>query len=137
MSGREPSTVARGTTHGRTTYCGVSSAPHRPHIAASCCGAGGGLGYTRRVTLPDRSPGRFLTIEGPDGAGKTLQAKRLVDALTDRGYDALLTREPGGTRLGDQIREVLMATDGAPINEIADALLFNAARAQHVGTLIP
>ena len=99
-------------------------------------GAGGGLGYTRRVTLPDRSPGRFLTIEGPDGAGKTLQAKRLVDALADRGYDALLTREPGGTRLGDQIREVLMATDGAPINEIADALLFNAARAQHVGTVI-
>ena len=80
--------------------------------------------------------GRFITIEGPDGAGKTLQASRLAVALTSRGQDVLLTREPGGTPLGDQIRHVLMATGGAPIDPIADALLFNAARAQHVATVI-
>jgi len=88
------------------------------------------------VTFPDRPSGRFITIEGPDGAGKTLQATRLADALAERGYDVLLSREPGGTRLGDQIREVLMATGGAPIDPVADALLFNAARAQHVATVI-
>ncbi len=80
--------------------------------------------------------GRFITIEGPDGAGKTLQASRLAAALSGRGRDVLTTREPGGTRLGEEIREVLMAIGGEPIDPIADALLFNAARAQHVATVI-
>jgi dTMP kinase len=88
------------------------------------------------VTLPDRPAGRFITIEGPDGAGKTLQASRLGAALAARGLEVLLTREPGGTRLGDQVREVLMAVGGEPIDPVADALLFNAARAQHVATVI-
>ncbi len=79
--------------------------------------------------------GRFITIEGPDGAGKTLQANSLAAALDDRGYDILLTREPGGTLLGDQLYELLMA-NGEPIDPVADALLFNAARAQHVAKVI-
>lgn len=65
-----------------------------------------------------------------------MQAGRLATALRERGHDVLLTREPGGTTLGDQIREVLMATDGEPLDPIADALLFNAARAQHVAKVI-
>jgi dTMP kinase len=88
------------------------------------------------MTHPVRPAGRFLTVEGPDGAGKTLQAARLAAALEGRGHDVLLTREPGGTRLGDEIRAVLMANGGEPIDPIADALLFNAARAQHVATVI-
>jgi dTMP kinase len=88
------------------------------------------------VTQTGRPGGRFITIEGPDGAGKTLQAKRLAAELEARGYAALLTREPGGTRLGDEIRAVLMANGGEPIDPIADAFLFNAARAQHVATVI-
>jgi dTMP kinase len=92
--------------------------------------------YTRRVTARERRRGRFISIEGPDGAGKTLQAQRLSEALVSRGGDVLLTREPGGTRLGDEIRDVLMATGGEPIDPVADALLFNAARAQHVATVI-
>ncbi len=80
--------------------------------------------------------GRFITIEGPDGSGKTLQAARLATALRGRGHDVLLTREPGGTPLGDQIRDLLMATDGEPLDPVADALLFNAARAQHVAKVI-
>ncbi len=88
------------------------------------------------MTIPDRPSGRLITIEGPDGAGKTLQANLLAAALIERGIDVLLTREPGGTRLGDQLYELLMASGGEPIDPIADALLFNAARAQHVAQVI-
>jgi dTMP kinase len=88
------------------------------------------------VTQSARASGRFITIEGPDGAGKTFQASQLAAALVSAGHDVLLTREPGGTALGDQIRRVLMATGGEQIDPIADALLFNAARAQHVATVI-
>ena len=94
------------------------------------------VGYTRIVTTDDRPPGRFITIEGPDGSGKTLQASRLADELTERGFDVLLTREPGGTDLGDRLYELLMATDDEEIDPVADALLFNAARAQHVARVI-
>lgn len=102
----------------------------------SWVGRGRVVGYTRTVTIPDRPPGRFITIEGPDGAGKTLQANLLATALIERGIDVLLTREPGGTRLGDQLYELLMANGGEPIDPVADALLFNAARAQHVAQVI-
>ena len=88
------------------------------------------------MTSPDRPRGCFITIEGPDGSGKTLQAERLSDALTERGRDVLLTREPGGTRLGDQLYELLMGQGGELIDPVADALLFNAARAQHVARVI-
>lgn len=88
------------------------------------------------MTDPERPAGRFLSIEGPDGSGKTLQAERLAAALEDRGFDVLLTREPGGTRLGDRLYELLMANGDEPIDPVADALLFNAARAQHVAQVI-
>lgn len=65
-----------------------------------------------------------------------MQAALLSAALRARGADVVSTREPGGTRLGDQIREILMAIGGEPIDPTADALLFNAARAQHVATVI-
>jgi len=83
--------------------------------------------------------GRFITLEGPEGAGKTLQSRRLVDALGARGRRARLTREPGGTALGEQIRSIVLAreADGAAeIEARADALLFNAARAQLVAEVI-
>jgi dTMP kinase len=80
--------------------------------------------------------GRFITLEGPEGAGKTLQAERLATALRARGSTVLLTREPGGTRLGDELRTVLLARDTGVIEPRTDALLFNAARAQLVGEVI-
>lgn len=83
-------------------------------------------------------PGLFITFEGPEGSGKTLQAERLVDELEADGNRARLTREPGGTPLGEQIRSiVLAAVEGrAAIDPMADALLFNAARAQLVAEVI-
>jgi dTMP kinase len=78
----------------------------------------------------------FITIEGPDGSGKTSQAGRLAAALRARGHDVVLTREPGGTPLGERIRALLLTRGEAPIAPRADALLFNAARAQHVFEVI-
>jgi dTMP kinase len=78
--------------------------------------------------------GWFITVEGPDGAGKTTQAKALADHLRERGIDVLLTREPGGTALGERVRELLLNGGGATVatDPLADALLFNAARRQLV-----
>ncbi len=91
-----------------------------------------GGAYTRRV------PGRFLTLEGPEGAGKTLHAERLAAALAERGHRVRLTREPGGTRLGELIRSIVLAEVEATerVDAHADALLFNAARAQLVAHVI-
>jgi dTMP kinase len=86
-----------------------------------------------------RSPrGAFITIDGPDGGGKTTQAERLASHLTDRGIATHVTREPGGTWLGERIRELLLARTGsaAPTDPFADALLFNAARRQLVREVI-
>ena len=82
-------------------------------------------------------PGWFLTFEGPDGAGKTSQVEWLRDRATDAGFDVLVTREPGGTAVGEQIREVLLRTGGdGSLDPRTDALLFNAARAQLVAQVI-
>ena len=94
------------------------------------------LGYTRVVTSPGatRTRGWFITIEGPEGAGKTTQAERLVAWLAARGHDVLSTREPGGTWLGERIREVLLARTGTGgrSDPVTDAFLFDAARRQLV-----
>ncbi|MEX1169468.1 MAG: dTMP kinase [Chloroflexota bacterium] len=78
--------------------------------------------------------GWFITVEGPDGAGKTTQAEALADHLRERGIDVLLTREPGGTALGERVRELLLSGGGATVatDPLTDALLFNAARRQLV-----
>jgi dTMP kinase len=82
--------------------------------------------------------GTFITIDGPDGGGKTTQAERLAAHLSDRGTPVHVTREPGGTWLGERIRELLLERTGsaAPTDPIADALLFNAARRQLVREVI-
>jgi dTMP kinase len=93
-------------------------------------------GYTRSVSsLPPARSGRFITIEGPEGAGKTSQAERLRATLAATGHEVVLTREPGGTPLGERIRELLLGR-GPALDPRADALLFNAARAQLVAEVI-
>jgi len=70
----------------------------------------------------------FITLEGIEGAGKTTQAKLLVEALKKQGLDAILTREPGGLNSAEAIREILLHKDIEPISEL---LLYEAARAEH------
>src|SRR5437588_7273865 len=89
----------------------------------------------RTPPFPPRN-GRFVTLEGPEGAGKTVIAKRLTGALEARGIAVLLTREPGGTRLGERLREILLASEVDTLAPRTDALLFNAARAQLVAEVI-
>jgi dTMP kinase len=76
--------------------------------------------------------GRLITLEGPEGAGKSTQAARIRLLLEQLGMEVVLAREPGGTPTGEAIREVLLTTaEGtSPIRPRVDALLFNAARAQ-------
>ena len=78
----------------------------------------------------------FITLEGPEGSGKTSQIPALAGFLRDTGYDVVVTREPGGTAVGDQIREVLMNLKNVAIVPRTEILLFLAARAQHVEAII-
>jgi len=78
----------------------------------------------------------FLTFEGPDGGGKSTQSQLLANALRGRGYDVLLTREPGGTPLGERLREVLLNQSGPPMTPTAMALILSAARAQLLNDVV-
>lgn len=74
----------------------------------------------------------FITFEGPDGSGKTTQIRLLAETLMARGCDVLALREPGGTAIGDQIREVLHNLRNREMRPRTEILLYNAARAQLV-----
>ena len=78
--------------------------------------------------------GRFISLEGVDGSGKSTQASMLADALRDREHEVVAVREPGGTPLGEAIREVVLGPDA--MSPWAEALLFAAARAQLVADVI-
>ena len=78
----------------------------------------------------------FITLEGPDGGGKSTQARLLVEYLTARGTPSLLTREPGGTPIGDQIRRTLMDLGNTGMQPRTEILLFSASRAQIVYQVI-
>jgi len=78
----------------------------------------------------------FITLEGPEGSGKSSQLPGLAEFLRNSGYRVVETREPGGTAVGDQIREVLMNLENVTIVPRTEILLFLAARAQHVEGLI-
>ena len=74
----------------------------------------------------------FITLEGPDGSGKSMQIPLLADFIRLQGYEVLTTREPGGTNIGDQIRQVIMKLGNTSMNPRTEILLFCAARAQIV-----
>lgn len=80
--------------------------------------------------------GRFIALEGGEGAGKSTQARLLAEALRARGLDVVVTREPGGTAGAEAIRALLLGTDGDGWLPRAEALLFAAARSDHVERLI-
>jgi dTMP kinase len=77
-------------------------------------------------------PGRFITLEGIEGAGKSTVARALVDTLGGRGLAVELTREPGGTPLAEQLRSLLLAPGGEALTPAAETLLMFAARSVHV-----
>ena len=76
--------------------------------------------------------GRFITIEGPDGCGKTTQTELLVKALRDEGRDIIVTREPGGTRIGEEIRALVLSAKYEEMQPLTELLLMSASRSQHV-----
>lgn len=78
----------------------------------------------------------FITFEGLDGVGKTTQAERLVSWLQEQGYDAVYTREPGGTSLGRKLRQILLESREDSLTPAAEVLLMAADRAQHVQEVI-
>jgi len=80
--------------------------------------------------------GLFITLEGPEGAGKSTNRDYLAERLRERGVDVLLTREPGGTPLAERIRELLLAPSDEPMASDTELLLVFAARAQHLQQVI-
>ncbi|MBO8164850.1 MAG: dTMP kinase [Brevibacillus sp.] len=82
--------------------------------------------------------GLFITFEGPDGAGKTTQVEAFSRTLRQKGYDVLVTREPGGTPISDKIRALLLDPAHTEMAHATEVLLYAASRAQHVQqTVIP
>ena len=90
------------------------------------------------ILCPDAERGRgaFLSVEGLDGSGKGTQIERLSDALDRWGFEVVHTREPGGTPIGEKIREILLDRENAAMTDVTEALLYAAARAQHVREVI-
>jgi dTMP kinase len=90
------------------------------------------------VTDPAPARGRFITVEGPDGSGKTTAARHLAEWLRGRGRETVLTGEPGGTPLGEEVRRLVLHLRDVSdaLDPRADALLFAAGRAQHTARLI-
>jgi dTMP kinase len=80
--------------------------------------------------------GIFITLEGPDGAGKSSQSVLLAERIRGLGHEVVLTREPGGTRLGEGVRAVLLDLEGEGHTAVSDALLYNAARHHSVVEVI-
>ncbi len=78
----------------------------------------------------------FITLEGSDGSGKTTQFRLLADYLRERGYDVITTREPGGTNIGEQVRDCLHDVRNKSMTSAAEVLLYSASRAQLVEEVI-
>lgn len=90
------------------------------------------------MSEPSPRRGRFVTLEGPEGSGKTTAARHLVSWLRERGLRTVLTKEPGGTPLGEEVRRLVLHMRGMSddLDPRADALLYAAGRAQHVARVI-
>ena len=74
--------------------------------------------------------GLFVTFEGIDGSGKSTQANALLRKVQEEGYNAVLFREPGGTRISEQIRQILLSTKHSEMDSLTEVMLYSAARAQ-------
>src|SRR5437879_3041355 len=79
-----------------------------------------------------KSPGRFITFEGGEGAGKSTQIRRLAASLGERGIDLITTREPGGSPGAEALRQLLLSGGAKPYGPFAETVLFFAARDDHL-----
>lgn len=80
--------------------------------------------------------GLFITLEGPDGSGKSTQIERIRAFFEQRGHKVLVTREPGGTPISEKIRQIILDKENAVMDPMTEALLYAASRAQHVTQVI-
>ena len=80
--------------------------------------------------------GMFISFEGIEGTGKSTQARLLADHLKEKGYRVIQTMEPGGTRISLKIRELLLSMESKAMDHVAELLLYNAARVQHIKEII-
>lgn len=80
--------------------------------------------------------GLFITFEGPDGSGKSTQIEYLRKYFEEKNIEAVFTREPGGTPIGEKLREIILDKNNSEMCDMTETLLYAASRAQHVGELI-
>ena len=80
--------------------------------------------------------GLFITLEGPDGSGKSTQIEYLREYFHGKGIETVLTREPGGTEIGEKLRDIILDKGNCEMCDMTEALLYAASRAQHVNQLI-
>lgn len=106
--------------------CGADALIHTPEELLNLLG----------LPQPAVEPGFFLSLEGNDGCGKSTQVDLLYDRLDACGFDVIKTREPGGTDVAERIRAILLDREVTQMQDITEAMLYAAARAQHVGELI-
>jgi len=83
-----------------------------------------------------KNKGLFITIEGPDGSGKSTQIAFLRDYFKEKGMEVVFTREPGGTVIGEQIRSIILNKDNMEMADLTETMLYAAARAQIISELI-
>ncbi len=76
--------------------------------------------------------GKFITLEGPDGSGKSTIIKLISDYMREKGIDFIVTREPGGTLIGEEIRDIILDNKNINMGSETEALLYAAARSQHI-----
>ncbi len=81
-------------------------------------------------------PGLFITLEGIDGCGKSTQLEMLSRTLDERGVDFIITRQPGGTLIGERVRDIVLANASAGLAPLAELMLYAADRAQHVAEFV-
>ena len=84
----------------------------------------------------DMSRGIFITMEGPDGSGKSTQISRLKEYLEKEGYNVLITREPGGTVISEAIREIILNKDFTEMSPVTEMMLYVSARAQLIAEVV-